>query len=508
MAKTTTFLKWHSYRYFPYEKELAQREVAVLLKPENSSTVDDGLQVAGNFRASLLRRLVYFGGYSINGKMISTLQCDLERSGTINGSHKRQSTRYSVHGMHEYKGKFNPQIVRGVLNILGVPPNSRIIDPFCGSGTSLVECAHIGMTAIGYDMNPLAVYISNAKLKALVTPEEILRTKFKLLVNKFENHEIKLSLPGLVDENNRTEYLRKWFDKINLINIENLKQLIYKVTPEYKNIFLVLASDLLRDYSLQEPTDLRIRRRYTPYPQQSFWDAYKHKALLFLDNLASVQQVIKVKNNHSCAYLCDSKAIDITSKYPKPAAGYHAAITSPPYATALPYIDTQRLSLIWLELITPKEIGELEARLTGSREFIQEQKRFWGISLANNTSKLPDSIYEFCLKLQKAVSSEDGFRRRSVPLLMYRYLSDMQDVFKNLHGIMQPSAPFALLVGHNRTTLGGKPLDINTPALLLEIAMASGWLNEDSIPLQTYQRYDSHMANAVLAETLLIVRKP
>lgn len=507
MLKTTALLKWNSYRYFPYEKELAQREVAALLKPIEVAVADDGLQVSGEFRATQLKQLVYFGGYRVNGKVISTLQNNLESSCTITGSQKRQSTRYSVHGMHEYKGKFNPQVVRGVLNILGATPNSKIIDPFCGSGTSLVECAHVGMTAIGYDMNPLAIYITNAKLKALATPEETLRTLFLRLVNKFEKQEKKNSLPVIASDNERAEYLWNWFDKETLSSIEYLKLLVHTVTSEHSNIFLVLVSDLLRDYSLQEPTDLRIRRRYSPFPQQPFWEAFKRKTLHFLDNLATVQQVIGAKKGHSRAYLCDSRTLDTAPKFPKPSTGYHAAITSPPYATALPYIDTQRLSLVWLDLISPKEIGGLEARLTGSREFIQEQKRFWGDSLTNNSRELPSNIYEYCLKLQKAVSSKDGFRRKSVPMLMYRYLSDMRDVFKSTLEIMQASAPFALIVGHNRTTLGGKGFDIDTPALLREVALECGWSHEDSIPLQTYQRYGSHMANAVQAETLLIVKK-
>jgi len=508
MPKTTALLNWNSYRYFPYEKELAQREVAALLKPVEVAVADDGLQVSGEFRATQLKRLVYFGGYRVNGKVIPTLQNNLESSCTVTGSQKRQSTRYSVHGMHEYKGKFNPQVVRGVLNILGATPNSRIIDPFCGSGTSLVECAHVGMTAIGCDMNPLAVYITNTKLKALATPEETLRTLFLRLVHKFEKQKKKNSLPVMASDNERAEYLWNWFDKETLSSIEYLKLLAYTVTSEYSNIFLVLVSDLLRDYSLQEPTDLRIRRRYSPFPQQPFWEAFKRKALQFLDNLATVQQVIGVRKGRSRAYLCDSRALDTAPKFPKPSTGYHAAITSPPYATALPYIDTQRLSLVWLGLILPKKIRDLEACLTGSREFIQEQKKLWGDSLANNSRRLPDNIYEYCLKLQKAVSSKDGFRRKSVPMLMYRYLSDMRDVFKSTLGVMQASAPFALIVGHNRTTLDGKDFDIDTPALLREVALECGWLHEDSIPLQTYQRYGSHMANAVQAETLLIVRKP
>lgn len=506
MSKTGVSLYWNSYRYFPYEKQLAEREIKVLLQPTKVASTDDGLCVYGHIEEAQLKRLVYFSGYKLNGTVQHTLQHDLERSCTVTGSQRRQSTRYSVHGMHGYKGKFNPQVVRGVLNILGVSQDSKILDPFCGSGTTLVECSHIEMTAIGCDINPLAVYLSNVKLQALAIPEQVLRKRFVMLVNQFEKNGKAKKL--LKDDGPHIEYLLNWFDEQMLLQIERLKSVIVTLTDEYKDIFLAIASDLIRDYSLQEPTDLRIRRRYTPFPEKPFWDAFKQKATLFLDNLATVQQVVGVKKIGSRAYLLDSRTLNAESAFPKQPSGYDAAITSPPYATALPYIDTQRLSLVWLDLLTPAELGSLEAALTGSREFVQAQKACWADALAINSKQLPANIHQYCLRLGKAVSKADGFRRQSVPSLLYRYLSDMQDVFKSLLILMRPSAPFALIVGHNRTTLGGKAFDIDTPALLRGVAKECGWQYEESIPLQTYQRYGAHMANAVRAETLLVVRKP
>ena len=364
------------------------------------------------------------------------------------------------------------------------------------------------MTAVGCDMNPLAVYIANAKLKALATPASVLQEIFVKLTYNFErgvNRNIFLA----IDRNKeRTEYLWSWFDKQILFSVDYLKALILDVAPKYSEVFLALASDLLRDYSLQEPTDLRIRKRYSPFPQQPFGVAFQQKTLQFLNNLESIQKIVRARRSHCRAYLCDSREIDVAPKVPKPAGGYDAVITSPPYATALPYIDTQRLSLVWLDLVTPGEIGDLDACLTGSREFIQKQRKYCGDALSDNRRQLPDNIYKYCLKLQKAVSQEDGFRRKAMPALMYRYLSDMRDVFRGMLKVMRKSAPFALIVGHNGTTLGGHSFDIDTPSLLREVAAQSGWVHEDSIPLQTYQRYGSHMANAVKAETLLIVRKP
>jgi site-specific DNA-methyltransferase (cytosine-N4-specific) len=54
---------------------------------------------------------------------------------------QRGSQHDGAHGLHEYKGKFNPQIVSSILNILEVNEKSKILEPFCGSGTTLYESA-------------------------------------------------------------------------------------------------------------------------------------------------------------------------------------------------------------------------------------------------------------------------------------------------------------------------------------------------------------------------------
>ncbi|MEM7534921.1 MAG: RNA methylase, partial [Chloroflexota bacterium] len=181
------------------------------------------------------------------------------------------------------------------------------------------------------------------------------------------------------------------------------------------------------------------------------------------------------------------------------------AITSPPYATALPYIDTQRLSLVWLGLCQPNQLRHLEAELTGSREISGKNKTQWKQRLQENEDHLTGAPYKLCMDLANALTDDDGFRRQAVPLLMYRYFYNMREMFEQVKLITKKEAPFALVVGHNRTTLGGKVFDLDTPAYLKEIAEACGWQHIESYPLQTYQRYDIHKTNSVKLETLLVL---
>jgi site-specific DNA-methyltransferase (cytosine-N4-specific) len=186
---------------------------------------------------------------------------------------------------------------------------------------------------------------------------------------------------------------------------------------------------------------------------------------------------------------------------------YDTAITSPPYATALPYIDTQRISLVWLGLCEPNDIMNLERTLIGSREFYKMQKAKLQHSIATNEANLPSCILNLIQNLHKDLTAQDGFRRRAVPLLLYRYFADMKLMFENVHNLMKPRANYALVVGCNKTTIGGTLHLINTPELLADIAQQCGWAINNMLPLQTYQRYGLNAKNGINRETLVILKK-
>jgi site-specific DNA-methyltransferase (cytosine-N4-specific) len=359
----------------------------------------------------------------------------------------------------------------------------------------------MGVWGYGTDLNPLAIFLANAKLQALVTPAAELRTTLAKLSTRLRR--IKRWTKPL-SHDPRGLYLRSWFDSAILQIIEIVGAEVVDITDSLAPIFLAVASNLLRDYSLQDPHDLRIRRRKSPLPDIPFADAFLAACIQTIDRLDAAQAVLGTSLPRGHAALCGVTGVG-EAGLPTP---FDAALTSPPYAMALPYIDTQRLSLIWLGLLPAERILELESELIGSRE-MRGAKRWQIIKrMQENAAGLPEAEAAFCLKLQKALRAGDGFRRQAVPALLYRYLAAMRDSFHAIRSIMKPQAPFALIVGHNHTILGSVRYDINTPNHLASIALYTGWKVEDMINLQTYHRYGYHISNAVAAETLIILRNP
>jgi len=92
-------------------------------------------------------------------------------------------TGYATHGLFPYRGKFHPQMIKAIINIMGVKPNDTILDPMMGSGTVPVEAALMGIKAIGIDASPFCRFMAQAKCDAL----EIKHKCLDGLMNKYES---------------------------------------------------------------------------------------------------------------------------------------------------------------------------------------------------------------------------------------------------------------------------------------------------------------------------------
>lgn len=86
------------------------------------------------------------------------------------------SNQYLTHWYYPYKAKFHPQMVKALMNWMGLGPGQIVLDPFAGSGTTLVEANLIGVNGIGIDIDPLCRLISQVKTSLLTLTPVDLRT--------------------------------------------------------------------------------------------------------------------------------------------------------------------------------------------------------------------------------------------------------------------------------------------------------------------------------------------
>ena len=91
----------------------------------------------------------------------------------------KYSTGYATHGLFPYRGKFHPQLIRALLNILEIKPGNVVLDPMAGSSTVAVEANLLGIDSISVDLSPFCRLMGRVKTFALDLDFKILESIVK-----------------------------------------------------------------------------------------------------------------------------------------------------------------------------------------------------------------------------------------------------------------------------------------------------------------------------------------
>jgi len=523
-------LSFSKYKLRDYEKLLAISEFKNLFPEIKEFNITDGkIEFSSDdiLDKQKLKHLTFFSQIAYkstdyNEKRFVPNQVILENIKNLNFAelesdlvNQIQSTngreiRYLTHSFHEYKGRFYPQLAKSFMNMANLSSRDTVLDPFCGSGTTLVESLLYGSNAIGVDINPVAYLLARCKIRSFfIQPKELIyvRNCLDVVCQKYLEKNIShIELPNYWIE---LEYLNKWFP------IDNLRKILFILSEvdkhENEDIRLLLKvtlSNLLRDFSFQDPSQLRIRKRKSTPPDNVF-----ERFIQSLDtNILILQKIRKLKdlsfNSDIKNFLGDTRKLteyDFVNR-----DSIDLVITSPPYATALPYVDTDRLSLFIFGYTDKNSFKTLEKSLIGNREITKKEREFLDVELERNFIKsvLPIDIME---KLEKIYylnkNSNVGFRRKNTASLLFKYFLDMNESVREINYVLKPNKYLFMVIGANRTVAGGEEILIPTNDYLAIIAEKNGFELIQKIEMTVQKSYMIHSRNSINNESILILRK-
>lgn len=516
------------YKLRDYERDLALLEVQSLFPEIASKKIfKDKIQISLNkkIESDKLNRLTFFAEYKINDVTLAknnyTDQTIIEhlsrvsdeKISTLNdNTFKRNGSReirYLTHSFHEYKGRFYPQLAKSLLNQSNIDSSSIVLDPFCGSGTTLLESHLLGYNAVGIDLNPLAVLQSKAKIRSLYISDkelENLLNHFTLSdeidVNKYRIDLDKFKLLDL-------DYIKNWFPESTITKILFLLSNINEFSNEDSRLFLsTILSNMLREYSFQDPTQLRIRRRKNDPPLNLF-ESFSSKLKFHIAILQRFKKLERFNTGSEITFhLGDIRSMTKELNFNQNSVD--VIITSPPYATALPYIDTDRLSLFVFGYTTKNSFRQLEKTMIGNREISNKERELLEEHLRNNfnSSILPMEIINlikeiYILNRDSAV----GFRRKNMAALLFKYFQDMYMALLQMYEVLKPDRYCFMVVGNNRTTAGSKSIFIPTIRFISLIAEKIGFTFLKELPLTVQKSYMIHSKNSINTESILYLKK-
>lgn len=424
----------------------------------------------------------------------------------------RRCLRYGPHGIHEYRGKFFPQLVRSLLNLAAVPDGGVVADPMCGSGTTPVEVLLSGYAAIALDMNPLSVEIAKTKCQLLCANVDKLAytyetVKEKLITGRPNRASTKLPCFDTLPQRDQS-YLKNWFSDQVLRDLDQIVAAIDQVEDApVRNLMRIALSNILRRVSWQKEDDLRIRKEVRS-------DVEIDPIREFLEELGrSVRSVLAFLRQNGQPKLgrveiAEGDARQADQTWAKWIGKVDAIITSPPYATALPYLETDRLSLCYLSLLTRPEHRVRDDKMIGNREVTERGRMAYWALYERHRQLLPQSIQMLIDKIAKLNDNGAvGFRRRNLAALLAKYFLDMRAVLAAMAKLLKPGAVAYVVVGNNHTTAGGERVEIDTSSLLADLSGLVGFDQGNHRPMEMLVSRDIFKKNAGTAEVILELRR-
>ena len=256
-----------------------------------------------------------------------------------------------VHRLHPYLGKFVPQLVERFLE-RHFRPGQRILDPFAGSGTTLVECTTFGANSIGVDVSAFNVLLSTVKT-GRYDADAVERD----LVRVLQAAEDDAGEPGGVPP---SEYLRTWYHSDALDQLLRYRTAV--CGAEHVDVARVVLSRAARSARLTTHFELDFPRAPQTGPYQCrkhsrvcapTADAAKFLRRYTLDTIRRVREYAGLRGDVRAEVLhADARCADYGVRL-------DGLITSPPYPGRIDYHEQHRYAfeLLGLDERRADEIG-------------------------------------------------------------------------------------------------------------------------------------------------------
>jgi SAM-dependent methyltransferase len=268
--------------------------------------------------------------------------------------------RGHVHGFHTYPARLHPLTAARLVTAFA-PAGGTVLDPFCGSGTVLVEAVLAGRRAVGTDLNPLAVRLAAAKVRPRPVAEldQLARRATEVAAVADARRKAKAGASRRFPPDDVA-----LFEPHVLLELDSLRGAVAALPdePARSDLWLVLSAVLVKLSKRKSDTTVATPGRRTAAGAAAKF--FVQKAEELAGRLADFSG--RVPSPWFPARVEPDDATHLRSQKPGSA---DAVITSPPYAATYDYLAHHELRLRWLDL----DPGPLARNEIGSRSAYRRQ---------------------------------------------------------------------------------------------------------------------------------------
>src|SRR6266850_1749431 len=403
------------------------------------------------------------------------------RNGAINSVQKAD---LPIHGWYRFVLSYPPHLVRQYIDAFGVKATDLICDPFCGTGTTLVEAKRSVIASVGCDAHPMAALVSRVKTNWTLDGCEIRSTVRRILrcaeeksgehglgALSFEAklfHDRKRSSTNgfhLTEDEEKllpTGFLSQRPLQRLLILRDEIDEQTQESSPEIQEFLLVALAHVIANGAGNFAFGPEIYRT-KPKPDYDVLGHFARQTDLMISELAAVQES-GLANVPSKVFSDDARQL---SKVP---GDISAVITSPPYPNEKDYTRTTRVESILLGLVTDRASlrGVKESLLrSNTRNVFVTDSDLMHVKEFSSIQRICEQIEARRIELKKT----SGFEKLYYKVVAH-YFGGMRLHFRALKPKLRKAAKLAYVVGDQMSFL---MVNIPTARLLAEIAEAEGY---------------------------------
>jgi hypothetical protein len=356
-----------------------------------------------------------------------------------------------VHRWFVFPHSFTHDLVHALLTEWQMDQSCRILDPFVGAGTTLVASRVLGIPAIGYDLSPLAVFVTNVKVSNYDQGKIV--KLWRDLSKRLKNH------PGSQSEN-FPELIEKAFPGISLDILAHIRREIYRVEDKtIRDFFLLALLSILKNFSKAIPNGgwLRWSRHRVPWAQ--ILPAFRERVDGMINDVGQFR--VRHKSGKWRAFVADARNLPRSDRL------FDALITSPPYPNRHDYTRIFNVELLFAFL--DKE-GVKKLRYQSFQSHVESRPK------RNNGN----SYCEPALLKHTLNELTDKPHDKRIPRMLKGYFEDCYLNLVSSSRLMKEGAKMAYVVGNARYS--GLPIYVDE--ILSDIGQQIGLTLERIIALR------------------------
>ena len=360
----------------------------------------------------------------------------------------QSSVNSYTHSFFKYPCKFIPEIPRWAIKKYVKDKDESILDPFTGSGTTLLEAAINGNNSYGIEIDEVAKLISRVKTEKYNKKEvKSIQDEFEKIISEYDNIK-EYRVPEI-------DNLEHWFPKENIQELGKILQQINKVdNVKIKNFFKVCFVSIIKkcsytDDSSPKPYVSSKIKKIPANPKDEFIKIY-NKYYKGIEDLAKIKNFgeVEILNGDALNFELETKV--------------NLVITSPPYINAFDYGRTMRLENLWLGLLTENELRDKKKDYVGT-EKIKTYKEKEDLSILKE-SEILEKVYK------KIVQSDE---KRA--LIVKKFFDDMKTNYNQVKKCLNKDGHYVIVIGDSNI----RQVKVKSSEILTEIAINNGFILED-----------------------------